>query len=280
MPVTTDRQFEWAGLLLDPPYRIQQVEGLLGLPDMRTGDLERVVGDGDVAGVDRLGGRTVTITLVVDDETTADFGAAVAALQATLPPTGVERALVFKLPGVAAGNTARIWARARRAAGLVDTLYHQGASEVVVELRATDPRIYDDTETTTTLTPATPSGGRTYDRTYDMSYGGLGNAGTATIINAGNVAAGVRILGPVTDPKVTNETTGQSLELDIALAMGEFVDLDSRDRTVLLNGTANRYHLLVEADWWELQPGSNQLRFTASVPTGSSASVTWRSAWI
>ena len=282
MPVTTDRQVEWAGLLLDSPYEIQSVEGLLGLPDMRAGDLERVDAWGDIAGVDRLGGRTVTVTLIVNDDDAATFAAAVTDLQGTLAPTGAEQALVFKIPGVADGGVRRIMARARRAAGVINSLYHQSATEIVVELRATDPRIYSDTESSTTLTAAAPSGGHSFDHGFDLGFGGLGSAGVATVTNDGNVPAPVtlRINGPVTTPRFRNETTDQELEVDITLAAGEWVDLHSKDRTVLLNGTANRYHLLTVPEWWGLEPGANQLRFTADVPTGSVASVTWRSAWI
>ena len=78
----------------------------------------------------------------------------------------------------------------------------------------------------------------------------------------------IRISGPVDGPRLRNETTGHELALDITLVSGEWVDLDSKNRTVLLQGTANRYSTLTTPEWWELQPGANQLRFTAADPTG------------
>ena len=91
-----------------------------------------------------------------------------------------------------------------------------------------------------------------------------------------------RIDGPMTNPRLFNNTTGQDLRVNITLGGGDTLWLDSDAHTVLLGGTADRYSTLdfASSSWWLLAPGSNDIRL---LPTASSspAAVTfyWRNAY-
>ena len=80
--------------------------------------------------------------------------------------------------------------------------------------------------------------------------------------------------------EITVVTTGQSLTLTATLASGDYIDVDTAARTVLLNGTADRYSYLTTPQWWGIQPGANEIRYFADVTTASTATVTFRSAWV
>lgn len=272
------------GLSLDEdPYHIVTVEGLADLPAIRSGDTGRVARGGLVAGRDLYGGRSVTITLDVLADTQAAFGVAVAALsRAFAAPVDDPLPLSFTIPGVADGVAARVYVRPRKRALPIATSWFQGTTRASVQLDAADPLLYSDSESSLTIAAAVEAGGRSYDRTYDMTYGSLGTGGIGIVSNLGDTPAPVvlRIYGPIVDPRVTNTTTGQVLGLTATLGGGEFVDIDTADRTVLLGGTADRYSWLTTPQWWDLQPGSNEISFTGSVSSGATVQVTYRSAWI
>lgn len=273
----------FAGVSLDvAPYHIVTIEGLADLPDIRSGDMARVARGGLVEGEDIYGGRTVTITLNVLADTQAAFNAAVNALSlAFSAPALAASPLTFTIPGVAGGTEARVYVKPRRRALPIPSLWFANTTPAVVELAAADPLLYSESETAYTLTVAVPATGRSYSRTYDMTYGASGTLGAAYLVNAGNITTPVllRIFGPVSNPTVTNVTTGQVLSLTTTLTAGEYVDIDTNDRTVLLGGTADRYSWLTTPQWWGLRPGLNEVRYTAAGSDVSQVQIFYRSAW-
>lgn len=275
---------EFNGLSLDvDPYHLEVVEGLLSSPEIRTADLARVARDGMVAGVDRYSGRTVTMTVNISAADQTTFAAAVAAFSlAFTAPQADDSPLTFTIPGVAGSAAARLNVRPRKVALPIGVEYFAGVGRAAVELFASDPLIYSNAETTATLNLAQAPGGMTFDLVFDLIFGGGGSFGSATLTNSGTATAPVviRINGPVTNPTVRNVTTGQSLTLTATLASGDYIDVDTAARTVLLNGTADRYSYLTTPQWWGIQPGANEIRYFADVTTASTATVTFRSAWV
>lgn len=153
-----------------------------------------------------------------------------------------------------------------------------------MELIATDPLIYSDTLSSgmTTLEVATVSG-LTWPLSWPLSWGGSTQSGTINATNNGNTATPVviRIDGPVTDPTIENVTTGSELSLSITVETGDFLLIDSGQRSVLLNGTASRYSTLDPGStWFDLEPGLNTIRFAGASSTAGTLSITWRSAWL
>jgi hypothetical protein len=75
-----------------------------------------------------------------------------------------------------------------------------------------------------------------------------------------------RIDGPITNPQVLNNTTGQLLALAYTLGAGEYLDIYPERGRILLGGTADRYSELdfANSTWWQLQPRSNDVRLLAS----------------
>jgi hypothetical protein len=290
MTVTTDWQFEFNSLLVGDPtdYGVVSIEGLADVPDMRTSDQPKLQRHGMLPGLDLLGGRSVVVQIEIDAASDSELATLIHDLKLALRPGQDEAALTFQIPGVADGGTRRIVARPRRVALPIDLQrYYYRLPIATVEFFATDPRIYDDSLSDMSTGLAVSVAGRASGNfAWNMNWGGTT---TGNIINATNsgtfsTPALIRFNGPVTNPQVENVTAGKFLKLTadggLTLGVGEFVELDTANRTVLLGGTSNRYSKLSsDSEWWDLEPGVNQLRFIGSTAGSPTMDVEFRSAW-
>ncbi|WP_422389942.1 phage distal tail protein [Arthrobacter sp. N1] len=105
-------------------------------------------------------------------------------------------------------------------------------------------------------------------------------SGSVIMTNRGNTAppALVRIEGPVSKPVISTDD-GQSMPFDMDLTEGQFLLVDLDLRTVLLNGQAPRRGAL-RAQWINLSPGTNTLRFDAAAYNDQARmTVTWSDSW-
>lgn len=264
------------------PYYVQSLDGLLSSPEIRTADKPLVSRNGLVAGIDKYSGRSVVLALelICSDETT--FNDAVNNFKVAFAAPSASSPLTFTIPGVANGTAARLNVRPRKVSLPIEFIYQDYVGVANVEFYATDALIYSENESVVSLDVFQPSEGRTYDREYDVTYGAGGFVGSAFLTNQGSALAPIfiRIYGPVTDPRITNVTTGQTLALTADILAGQFVELDTANRTIMLDGTADRYSYLTTPEWWGLQPGANEIRYSAGFSTGSFATIAYRSAWI
>lgn len=108
-------------------------------------------------------------------------------------------------------------------------------------------------------------------------------------VNEGDVTAPVtmRLYGELTTPRMTNVTTGEAIEVTGPVAAGEYLEIitafaGKRVELVAADGTRtnamDRLNLDV-ADFWRLRPGSNTVRFEATVNTSGVALLLWRSRY-
>jgi Siphovirus-type tail component, C-terminal domain len=278
-------QMSYAGLLVGDgtAYELNQIEGLADMPDLRTSDRTRLRRHGELPGDDFLEGRSIVLTLEVFGADDTAFQAAIDALKAAFTPGNPETALTLQVPGIAGGGQRRLNVRPRKLALPVDVdrfFYRQPI--VAIQLDATDPRIYDDAlQSVATSLAATPTG-HTWNNTWNLSWGTAGVSGSIFALNAGTFPTlpAFRIDGPVVNPSIENITDGLTLAFNITLGSGEFLDVDSDARTVLLGGTASRYNTLTTHDWFDLKPGVTELKFRGTTAGAPQLTATWRSAWL
>jgi hypothetical protein len=151
----------------------------------------------------------------------------------------------------------------------IDALRRIGQSPFQVTLIAEDPTIYTSEVVSGSAPLSSPVGGRGYDRSYDYGYGDPVIGGNVTIVNVGNrpAPATITFYGPLINPGVVHDESGRRLEFEIELGADQYLVIDLRDRTVRLNGTANRRaSMLGTSQWFMLQPGSNSFRFQGEDP--------------
>lgn len=165
------------------------------------------------------------------------------------------------------------------------TRINQWQAEFSFQLIAEDPRKFGDLITYETGLPSS-SGGLVYPVTYPITYSGIAENGLITIVNEGDTEAPVWIkvegVVPTGGWSVANGTTSRSLEFasTLSLTAEEFVTIDMDRREVLAQGQSARSGLIARRGWFNLEPGVNELAFTA-VNYDSSAKMTvyTMSAW-
>lgn len=160
------------------------------------------------------------------------------------------------------------------------------AKEFQLPLVAADPRIYGTTLTTVSAAAGgEPNAGRTYSKAFDFSYGAALAVGQIFITNNGDAESPpiIKVYGPGVNPSLYNATTNETISLVYSLAAGEYLEIDLNARTVLLNGTTNRYSAVDFANthWWMLQPDQNDIRLGYfSFEPGAKFEISYRDAWI
>lgn len=134
-----------------------------------------------------------------------------------------------------------------------------------VSLHAADPRIYTASLRTASYDPAAAieGGGFGVPLVFPLDFSSSGVASLLEVENGGNFETPpvLTIQGPVTNPILDNVTTGESLVLVYVLGSSDTIEVDIAARSVTLNG-ASRPDLLTSqsTQWWELAPGTNELR--------------------
>lgn len=131
--------------------------------------------------------------------------------------------------------------------------------EFQLGLVAADPRVYSQTLHTQNVA----SGG---------SGGVVSNAGTTLTWPV------LKINGFSGAPGITNATTGQTINISSIISSGNYLLIDTLNRTVLLNGVTQFYGAVnfSTTSWWGLAPGSN----TITMIGGGSVDISWRDAWM
>lgn len=105
-----------------------------------------------------------------------------------------------------------------------------------------------------------------------------------TVQNAGDAPVWpyFRITGPITNPVLLNNTSGESVVIAYTLNAGEWLDIYPERGAVLAQGTADRYGSVdfVQTSWWQLQPGSTDVRLLASTFSSPAAlTINWRNGF-
>jgi hypothetical protein len=271
---------------------VGDIEGL-GLPEVRTQDVENPAGDGAFAGVDLYGPRTVRIEAGI--RTPGDPARALdllAELQRAADDPEVRRTpgaqtlLRLRMPG---RGTRRLYGRLRRveATSTADTVH--GWIPLDLEFVALDPRFHGDELDALTLTLSPDGlGGLRAPLIAPLTTGvAIPDERRGRLHNLGDLPAwpSLRITGPCANPRIRHVESGQVIELATTLRSGEYIDIETRPGTrwVLRNGTGNLAPALSPAsrlDTFTVPPGSSELWWTARDYTNATRlAVTWRAAW-
>jgi hypothetical protein len=249
----------------------------VGYPAVRQIVDPRAGADGTVDSTQFFGNRTVSLLL----RSTGNRRVAWEQLSKFMRP-GTRPFLFYNLDG--ADRRIRLRPVARSAAFVAPTT----SQEFLVQWVAPDGVIEAATETVA-LADATSGveDGRQYDLTFDRTYDPTTPAGAVLVTNDGtsNVALDIQLFGPCTDPLIENLTTGELLAFDTTLTAGQWLQISSRNRTVLLNNlpAQNRYDTLdfTVSSWFTLPPGQSLIRYRPDTSSsGAFARISFRSSWI
>lgn len=155
--------------------------------------------------------------------------------------------------------------------------------EAQLIFQADDPRWYGVTNSAIIKYPVLVQTGRIYPKMYPFVYGTVQTGGQLSIFNEGSIPTDptFAFTGPVSHPSVYNQTTGQTMFLDINLTASQSLFVDVVNKAISINGVPAASVLRVNSDWVTLVEGNNELFFNA-VSAGASASVVVasRNAWV
>jgi hypothetical protein len=281
-------QFQYNGLVFggSTPYVVTSVDGLADLPELRVQDTGRGYNDGAFTGRDFLNGRTMTFTMNIFAGGGKSAQQNWATLQVALTPVqqlnSTNGLLQFQLSQT--DSAKRMTARVRTRVASISPEYTYGFITAQVTFYAPDPRYYDETATSGTITP-TLATGRVYNRTYNLTYTqavtGAG-ASTFAVANTGSAPTSptVVITGPINNPQITDLTSGNYLQINGNLSSSDTVTLDMTNNIVLLNGGAARNLLAGGSQWITVPSGTTHNLFLSAASATGSATVTYRNAWI
>lgn len=270
---------------------LKEAPGLFGIDSPRTNDANIPAGWGDRSyGADLPTARDLTFVAWSNQTTESAALAALETFQAAWGQADTDTALTIASPS----RTWIVYGRPRRSVPDLSTSL-QGVIEVACQFRALDPRLYDASLTSTTVSLGADVGGLDYPFGFPFAYG-TATAGTAALVNAGNAPTSLLVtITPtsedITNPIIVNQTTGDRVEFDgLTIAVGKHLDVDFGARTVTLHDPFTAGGIVDVAatidrtvsTWWTgdgtLGTGTSTITTTGS---GNGATVTYafRSAW-
>ncbi|GLY81832.1 phage distal tail protein [Actinoallomurus iriomotensis] len=241
---------------------------------------ENIVGeDGAFDAENYYGARTVGLKGQIRAPDRAALEAARDRLMQVLPPR--------RLVKVRLDEAVPKFVMARRTGEPLVDLVTDTLAEYDVTVLAPDPRKYADDGLFAQMSIAVSAPGLAPPWTPPIRFPARPpGSERATVTNAGTYETQpfIRLDGPGRDLQVLNDTTGLHLAYDVELGVGDFLDIDCRVGSALLNGVANRSPVVGSAitTQFVLVRGPNRLRFlgTATDPDlVAIATIRANSAW-
>ena len=264
------------------PYQILSVDGLESLPSIRNQDDNRGYHDGMFTGRDFLSGRTISIIFNTFGDSNGSAQTNYNIIQSTfLPQTSGTTPLFFKFPN-SPSSEQFVNARVRGLRTTVDANYTYGYITSQVEFFCPDPNYYNNNLQTANMLISAALG-RTYNRTFNYTYGGGSSSVTTTISNIGwaTTYPTITIQGPITNPIIGNTTSGNILNFTGTYSALDTLEIDLYNQLITLNGNPAR-NLLISGTWFDAPPGNSNFFFTGTgtLAGTTQATVSWYSAYI
>lgn len=150
-----------------------------------------------------------------------------------------------------------------------------------VSLIAADPFRYSTTQHTATVQLGSVVGGRTAPFSLPTTVPAAVTQNTVRVTNAGNFDAApvFTVRGPCVNPVIQQPGTGREMRFKITLGYGRWITIDTRDRSVTLDGSASRLFTM-SGDWLTMPRGDTDFRYLAGdYNPDSTLTVAWRDTW-
>ena len=261
-----------------PFVDINRVDGL-DSPDFRETIRDHEGVDGGFMDAEFEMGRNINLEGIVyaDTSTMEDY---FDNLKSNWAPSFTLIPLFLKVPGK---DERVVFVKPRGVRYSWESIRRTGQSTVKFGAYAEDPRIYSSELITNIVSiGSTTTDGLGFPFGFPFGFGEEPTSPATDIINIGNRSSPIimSISGPTTNPRIINDTVGKTLEFIITLGSADYLVIDTANRTVKLNGSANRRNSLVSAEWFDLATGSNFIRYQANTDDPDSVlTVQYRHAW-
>ena len=96
---------------------------------------------------------------------------------------------------------------------------------------------------------------------YQVPVQWVGGQMATNIENLGTVAAYpiITLSGKFTNPKITNLTTNEFIELERETMVSDTIVIDMKERIITLNGVSIASSRTIDSSWWTLLQGNNKI---------------------
>ena len=257
MDLTLTNGTKTISLNSDGIYLQPELEGLTGLPNIRSTSGVNAGADGGWTSAQFFDARLISIKCVIAGQSPATVEQKRRELMSLLA-LGKANPLEIRFT-TESGNAYTINARVTSVTAPLGQILKK--QDVLIQLRADDPLIYAYNEeggTVATLLVQQPSGGFEIPFTIPLTING--GEGYTSVVNSGTEAVYpvIELTGPLHNPSVVNQTGNQIIELDnLTMSASDKVVIDTQTRTVTLND-ADVYDLLSEdSSFMTILPGEN-----------------------
>lgn len=152
-----------------------------------------------------------------------------------------------------------------------------------------DPTIHGGTLKTASTQGSDPtlaSGTAIYPFEYPIVYGASTYSVTSAATNEGDLPAypaSITVRGPVNSPVITNETTGEFIQVNTNLATTSnflVISYDKDSLSVEKDGISVQNDVTTDSTYFKLQPGANEITLTgSSVGSGAYVALNYYDAW-
>lgn len=261
-----------------PFVDIESVRGL-DSAEFRVTERDWEGNDGTFVDAEFEKGRTIILTGTVYASTT-NWESYMDSLKSNYAPSNTLQQFFVKAPGV---NERFLFVKSLGVKYDWDTMRRLGMGSVQISVFAEDPRIYDSTLQTGSITQgAQVFPGFGFNFGFSFGFGGTSTTSDGTtVVNNGNRPTPPTFIinGPVTTPRILSDTTGSEMIFNIDVLTGETLVVDTKYKTVRLNGTTNRRYALIRPTWFFLQPGTNFIRYRAASAGSSVLNIQYYTAW-
>lgn len=248
----------------DGVYVQPDLEGLTGLPEIRSSVGVNAGEDGGWTSAQLLDARLISLRLVIANEDIAKVESLRQKLNSILSQ-GLKEELELTVT-TEAGNSYTVLVRTSSVDASLGSVPQK--QEFLIQFRADDPLIYGASESggiEAILRVQQALGGFEIPFTFPLAIGG-GLAGTIVEnIGSETVYPVITLYGPLHSPTVVNQTTNQQMQILADLTEDDVVVIDSMLKTITLNGL-DVYHLKSESSTFiTIAPGNNTMVLTSAL---------------
>lgn len=245
--------------LQDPTqgYYLQpDLEGLAGLPGIRTSEGVNVGKDGGWTGPQQYDPRFIAVPVMIAHPDIATLETRRRDLVTLLG----EKRLLLKYV-TEGGSTYTTKVVVMDAPAPVGRMLHK--VNMKINLKADDPLLYDFVSTggglVATLNVRKPTGG--FQINFQLPLEIQGGTDTTQVENTGtsSVAPIITLYGPLHHPTIVNLTTNQQMQILADLAPGDELVLNTQLETATLNGLDVYYYIAGTPDFLNIGPGVNDM---------------------
>lgn len=237
-------------------YLQPDIEGLTGLPSIRTSEGINVGKDGGWTGPQQYDPRFIAVPVMIAHPDVAT----VEVRRRDLITLLAEKRLMLKYV-TEGGSTYTSKVVVMDAPAPLQKVLTK--VNIKINLKADDPLLYDFVSTggglIATLNVREPSGGFQINFQLPLEITGGNNATPVENTGTSSVAPIITLYGPLHEPTIVNQTTNQQMQILADLGVNDELIINTALETITLNGVDVYYYMADGSDFIDIGPGVNEM---------------------